>query len=109
MLGLVNLLEKTNLNETQLAIIRDLKSCSTLVNTIIGDILDCSKIENGKIELEKVKFGLHETLISLARIQEIAAKDKKLNFEFSMSPGVPKYVLGDSTVFFISPTSLMLL
>lgn len=98
MLGLVNLLEKTQLDDSQMAIIRDLKSCSSLVNTIIGDILDCSKIENGKIELEKKKFQFHDTLISLARIQEIAAKGKKLQFESFISPEIPKCVIGDPTV-----------
>jgi signal transduction histidine kinase len=98
MLGLVNLLEKTQLNDSQMSIIRDLKSCSSLVNTIIGDILDCSKIENGNIDIEKKKFHFRDTLISLARIQEIAAKEKNLHFETFISPDIPVCVIGDPTV-----------
>lgn len=63
---------------------------------LINNILDISKLESGKIELEKVPFFLpklmHETLQTL----NIIAKEKGLRLDLKIEPAIPLNVIGDS-------------
>ncbi len=63
--------------------------------TILNDILDISKIEAGKMTLEKIDFNLHQTVKEAAGIFESAVLAKKLQFRlaFDMDPG--GWVRGD--------------
>ncbi len=69
-------------------------SAENLLN-IINDILDLSKIEAGKVELETVDFNVNETLYHIIKTVDLAAKKKKLNLDFSVDPAVPRYLKGD--------------
>src|SRR5690606_8762422 len=94
----VNLLEKnSNLSDEQKEIVRDIKTSSELVNTIIGDILDCSKIESGKFQFELIPFDLLETLETISRVQERLLKRKPIQWNCIMKDNTPQFVIGDPT------------
>jgi signal transduction histidine kinase len=61
----------------------------------INDILDFSKIEKKELKLEKTQFSPLKVFESLKNNAEIQAKDKGLDFRFSISNDVPKLVKGD--------------
>jgi PAS domain S-box-containing protein len=63
--------------------------------TIINDILDISKLEAGKMELETVPFSLEQILFSLNDIVIHAARQKNLAIAFSTAPEVRPNLLGD--------------
>ncbi len=63
--------------------------------TLITDILDLSKIEAGKIEVEASEFDLTEFLDGVADIVRVRAEQKRLAFRFESSPPVPALVQGD--------------
>ncbi len=63
--------------------------------TIINDILDISKLEAGKMQLESVPFSIEMLLSDINDIFIHAAKQKNLGIAFSTEPGVPKYLTGD--------------
>ncbi|MCP4351925.1 MAG: transporter substrate-binding domain-containing protein [Desulfobacterales bacterium] len=69
-------------------------SSGALLN-LINDILDVSKLESGRLELEKIPFDLHlmmqETLCAI----DIRAREKYLTLELNIHETVPKYVSGD--------------
>jgi len=64
---------------------------------IINDILDISKIESGKIELEKVPFYPEELLNACRNVVLPKAIDKGLELKFYAEPPVGKLPLGDPT------------
>ena len=94
-LGLNSLLLKTSLNEEQKYYVELIhKSASSLLE-IINDILDISKIESGKLELEMREFNLHKFLNETLEVMEIQAKQKGLKFNVELGL-LPLRVIGDS-------------
>jgi len=75
------------------------RSSGRLLKRLIDDLLDLSRIEAGKIELERVRFDLpslvHELLAPYAHVAE--AKD--VRFSITIAPEVPAAVQGDPTRF----------
>ena len=64
---------------------------------IINDILDISKIESGKMEMERIPFDLHEILARCQRAILPKAKEKGIAVLFSAEPSVGKLLVGDPT------------
>ncbi|MDR0289614.1 MAG: response regulator [Treponema sp.] len=62
---------------------------------IINDILDISKIESGKMELEKIPFDLHELFIACRTIITPKADEKGVNLYFYAEPSIGKKLIGD--------------
>jgi len=64
---------------------------------IINDILDISKIESGKLELENIPFDLHEILTACRKMISPKADEKGLMLHFYAEPNLGKKPLGDPT------------
>jgi len=64
---------------------------------IINDILDISKIEAGKLELENVPFDLHEIFTSCRTMISPKAEEKGLSLHFYAEPSIGRMTLGDPT------------
>lgn len=62
---------------------------------IINDILDISKIEAGKFELEQRPFSLRETLRHIADVIGFKIFEKELEFVFKVDGSIPRMVVGD--------------
>lgn len=62
---------------------------------IINDVLDFSKIESGKLELETVPFDLAESLSQIADLFSWRAAEKDLELVVWATPGVPPILTGD--------------
>ena len=93
--GMAELLESTELTRQQseyVSII--LKSADTLLS-LINDILDISKIEAGKLELESIAFNIRETLGDTLQTLALRANEKGLELAFHIPPEVPEYLMGD--------------
>lgn len=95
--GLTNLLTHTKLDEQQNKYLQVIKKSGDNLLVIINDILDLSKIEAGKMELEQVPMHLHQTVESIGTILQIKAAEKKLALVVDIDAAVPEYVLGDET------------
>ncbi|MCL2029616.1 MAG: transporter substrate-binding domain-containing protein, partial [Deltaproteobacteria bacterium] len=63
---------------------------------IINDILDISKIESGKMELEKIPFDLHEVFLRCQSTIQPSVTEKGLDFRVYMEPLTGKKLVGDS-------------
>ncbi len=90
------LLEKTP-REDQLLYLESIRNASDSLLIIINDILDLSKIEAGKIELEQIDFSVHEVIKNVREIMNFKAEDKGLNLVTRHSPGIPDVFIGDPT------------
>jgi signal transduction histidine kinase/CheY-like chemotaxis protein len=64
---------------------------------IINDILDISKIESGKMEIERIPFDLHELFASCRTLVMPKAVEKGIQLHFYAEPSVGKRPLGDPT------------
>jgi PAS domain S-box-containing protein len=94
-LGMAYLLSKTSLDERQSAYLRNIEGSSNILLGVINDILDYSKIEANKIELDHIAFDLNTILENLSAIASIAAKDKTIDVLFYVEPDVPRHFIGD--------------
>ncbi len=98
-LGMADLLRRTRLDEEQVSYLDTLAASTQTLLTILNDILDISKIEAGKIELETVEFcpadAIRDTVAMFAA--NAAAKTLSLTTEFAKD--VPVLVAGDSARF----------
>ena len=64
--------------------------------SLINDLLDFSRIEAGKLELESAPFDLWETIDDAAKALSLSASDKGLELLTDVSHDVPHYVRGDA-------------
>ena len=64
---------------------------------LINNVLDISKIEAGRVELEKSATDLHHLLHDLQSLLNVRAVEKGLYFNLVISPNLPRYVTVDAT------------
>lgn len=72
-----------------------LEQSSRSLMELVNDILDMSKIEAGRMELESVPFNLHQLAAGLEEQYRPLAEQKSLTFRIVMADGLPEWVLGD--------------
>lgn len=95
-IGMSGLLLESNLNDQQrnyAGIVR--KSGETLLE-IINEVLDFSKLEAGRLELETVPFRLSELLQDVKDILSVRCAEKGISLTSSITSGLPDCLLGDS-------------
>ncbi|MBN7813585.1 response regulator [Algoriphagus sp. H41] len=83
LLGIIDLLESTNLNRIQKQYVEIIKNSGNSLLNIIRDILDYSKIESGKIEIIPVTFDAVEELKDQVKILSGLAGKKKIKLELT--------------------------
>ena len=96
-LGMAQLLKDTKLTSQQNHYLKTILGSGQTLLTILNDILDHSKIEAGKLEIESIPFNIRQTLDETASIFATRATDKMLYFNIYMGPTVPLALDGDPT------------
>ncbi len=95
-LGMLYLLEKTNLEHTQENYITKAKGAANSLLGVINDILDFSKIEANKLEIKDAKFDLHMLVNEILSIMSVKAEEKNLELLTYYDRDFPMYVTSDS-------------
>ena len=95
-IGITQLLLKTNLNEKQKRYMEKVDYSAKLLLGIINDILDLSKIESGKLTIEKTDFDLFSVVDSVINLIEYKAHEKNLELIISYDTHMGKHFHGDS-------------
>ena len=95
-IGMTELALLTNLSTSQRTYLETVQSSANGLLDIINDILDLSKIEAGKLQIEKVVFDIYELINNAVSILSIKAYEKKLELMSYIDPGIPQHVLGDA-------------
>ncbi len=72
-----------------------INTSSRALLSVLNDILDYSKVEAGKLELESVIFSLQEVLDNVANLFSLHAEDIGLDFIFEIAPQTPDRIVGD--------------
>jgi signal transduction histidine kinase/sensor domain CHASE-containing protein/DNA-binding response OmpR family regulator/GAF domain-containing protein/HPt (histidine-containing phosphotransfer) domain-containing protein len=94
-IGYTELALKTDLSEKQLAYLDTIRQSSHSLLRIINDILDYSKIEAGKLVLERTDFRLLDVLDSLLDMFSGKASEKGLELLLTVSKEIPTQLKGD--------------
>lgn len=94
-IGLTELLLQTPLNAEQQEFLRMVRSSSNALMTILNDILDWSKIEAGKVQLESVSFDLHRLVSDTLKVFAVRAHQQGLELIVDVAMDVPRRVYGD--------------
>ncbi len=94
-IGLTRLVLDTALSPRQHDYLGKVHSASKALLGILNDVLDYSKIEAGRMELEQIQFSLEEPLNSVANLFGAQVEQKGLQLYFEMAPNLPAEVIGD--------------
>lgn len=95
-IGFTHLLMKSDLKENQLEYMSTVNESASLLMHIVNDVLDFSKIESGKFELNVDKINLFKLANQVVDLFEYQVNQKKLDLVFSIDEKVPQYLLADS-------------
>jgi signal transduction histidine kinase/CheY-like chemotaxis protein/HPt (histidine-containing phosphotransfer) domain-containing protein len=94
-LGMNDLLLDSQLTPEQRQFAEIVHRCGHALLALLNDILDLSKIEADKIELEEIPFDLHALAQLCAAVARPLAVEKGLELAVSVSDAVPRHVTGD--------------
>lgn len=96
-LGMVQLLNDTNLNAEQHEMLETIQSSGESLLTIINDILDVTKIESGKLELEHVRFNLKRCIDDAMFLSSYATSQKGIDIVLMAKEEAEYWFQGDIT------------
>jgi len=94
-LGFVDILSKQETQASKIEQFDIVKSSGHALLHIINDILDFSKIQSAKLHIESIAFNPQESLKNAIMLYTQLAKDKRINFNYTISSELPKNCLGD--------------
>ena len=95
-LGMSELLEGTQLSETQQTFVSRLRRAGTHLSTLVEDVVELARTEAGQTPIRKNPFALHDLVLSMVDFMGPTAHAKNVIVNVDYSPEVPKAVLGDA-------------
>lgn len=93
--GMVELMQGTDLERFQKDYLNTISDSADALLEILNDILDVSKIEAGKLELESTDFVLFKVFDGVMKIMAMRAHQKGLELSCHLATGLPPVVVGD--------------
>ncbi|MCD4724956.1 MAG: response regulator [Bacteroidales bacterium] len=94
-IGMAEILKQASLGEEEKENLEILISSTRSLLSLVNDILDISKIEAGKLELEIEDFEIRKILKDIENILYIKAEEKILDYKTFINPNVPDFLRGD--------------
>ncbi len=94
-IGMTGLLLETDLDEEQRGFAKTINNSGKVLLALINDVLDFSKVEADKLELEVLNFDLRALLDDFADMMALRAHENDLEFICAVTPGVPVFLMGD--------------
>jgi signal transduction histidine kinase len=96
-IGMTDLVLETELDQHQLKLLRSVSTAAKSLLSILNDILDVSKLESGKMELEKIPFHISGLMTEVGEMMGLNARRKGLTVQVRLDERVPTLLLGDPT------------
>ncbi|HER25871.1 MAG TPA: hybrid sensor histidine kinase/response regulator [Rhodospirillales bacterium] len=94
-LGMADLLHRTSLSPRQQDYVSTIRSSGKMLVTLLDDVLQLSKSETGKLSARYDPFDPRQMIDSLARLFSGQARNKGLDLQVVIDPGVPATLIGD--------------
>ncbi|GAB4273181.1 MAG: hypothetical protein Kow0065_22120 [Methylomicrobium sp.] len=95
--GTAELLDRTSLDAQQRHLVSLLTESSKSALSILNDILDLSKVEAGKLDIELIPMNLREVIEGAVRMVLTSAHTKSIDLTLFISPELPKTIVSDPT------------
>ncbi len=95
-LGMLQLLNDTPLSESQMELVSNAEKSATALLDVIGDILDLSKVEAGKVDLENQTFQPAALFEEVSTLMKVRSEAKDIQLKLSLPPAMPAWVKGDA-------------
>ncbi|WP_348535988.1 PAS domain S-box protein [Labrys sp. LIt4] len=95
-LGMTRLALQAEQDPRQRNYLEKISASAQTLTSILNDILDYSKIEAGKLELEESEFKLEAVLESVSAVTAMKAEEKGIEIIYAVAPDVPTRLVGDS-------------
>ena len=96
-IGMTELLSETELTREQRDFVETIQLSGEALLSVINDILDYSKIESGKLELEEIPLDLHGLVEESVDLMSVKAAEKGLDLLCFVDKDLPPFIKGDST------------
>jgi len=96
-IGMTEIGLEGNHDQGQIQILTTIQKEADILNNLINNILDLSKIEAGKMELEQIDFDLKYLVDELVAVFLFRARSQGIHFTASLALDVPSRVVGDPT------------
>lgn len=94
-LGLVDLLKKTNLDKEQDEYLVDLNTSGSNLLTAVNSLLDRARLASDTIDLDEVPFNINDIVHGVAEYVQPEIKEKDIELVVYLEPGIPELMLGD--------------
>lgn len=94
-IGMSELLMETRLDKSQSKLMKTVTDSAKSLMGILNDILDVSKLESGKMEIERVAFNLPGLVEDIAHLVSVNAQRKGLQVHTHFAKGITDFVVGD--------------
>lgn len=95
-IGMVHMLKHTPLSADQRDKLMTLESSAKGLLSLLNDILDISKIEAGRLDLNMAPFAVRDLIEDLAALWRPSALSKHLTLSYEIDPAVPAVLIGDA-------------
>ena len=96
-IGFNDILARTPLSEEQRKNVDFIGNASKTLSVLINDILDISKLESGKLDLEHEPFEVQKVVRQVVQMHASKAKSKGLKLMLSYDTDIPNVLIGDET------------
>lgn len=94
-IALSSLLQETDLTAEQRLMVETILKSSNLLSTLINDVLDISRLEDGSLQLEIATFNLHSLFREAFNLIKPIASLKKLSVTLQLASDLPVHAIGD--------------
>ena len=94
-IGMTELVLSTPLSPKQTEYLKMVLQSGESLLAVINDVLDFSKVESGRVELEQIPFGLRDCLGDAVKSLALRAHDKRLELALDVDRDVPDWLEGD--------------
>lgn len=95
-IGMSHLMNETSLDEVQKDYLQILQSSANILQHLISDILDISKIDSSSFELNINSLNLHELCTSLLKSFEYKKQNKEIDFILDFDESIKHQILSDA-------------
>ncbi|MBP5157030.1 MAG: DegV family EDD domain-containing protein [Treponema sp.] len=94
-IGLDEMILREDISEEVAEDARGIAGASNMLLALINDILDMSKLTNGKMEIVHAPYDTGTMLLDIINMIMVKAKEKGLEFQVDIAPDIPSSLLGD--------------
>ncbi|MBL4608586.1 MAG: response regulator [Pseudomonadales bacterium] len=96
-LGMAELMNTTQLNQDQARFLNSIRSSSRSLLAVLNDVLDYSKIEAGRMDIEKTKFNFAQLVSEAVSLFALRSAESGIELIVYIDPLLPVDAIGDST------------